>query len=66
LQVQAVRLINGRRVPAELQEALLSGANALAADTPPCLPTVTTNPPAPQPKQPPGHVRKHGHGKGGR
>lgn len=57
LQHQAVALVNTRRVPTELQDSLMSGVNALAADSPPCLPAA---PPAPAPAPLP---PAHGHGK---
>ena len=61
LQQRAVSLVNAGRVPSELQEPLMSGVNALATDSPPCVPTVTVQTPQPPPA-PPGHG--HGHGKG--
>jgi hypothetical protein len=60
LQHQAIALVNARRVPPELQDTFVSGVNALAADTPPCVPPVPIAIPAPPP--PHGH-EKHDHGK---
>jgi hypothetical protein len=39
VQAAAIRLVNAHRVPAALQESLLGGVNALAADMPACLPS---------------------------
>lgn len=77
LQAQATALVNRHRVPAELQDSMMSGVNALGALAPVCLPTVapqaTTTvspPPAPltpahrKPKpKPRHHEHEHGHGK---
>lgn len=67
--------MNAHRVPAALAESLMSGVNALSAQTPVCLPTVpvTTVAPAPAPAPPPrpgphGHPHPdhhHDHGKHG-
>jgi hypothetical protein len=74
LRRRAIALVNARRVPAALQEPLLSGVAALAEQTPVCLPKVPASsqapPPAPAPS--PGKARGkeqhrghgHGHGKG--
>jgi hypothetical protein len=67
LRTQAIALVNQHRVPAALQEPLLSGVQALAAQTPVCLPSVPiakTPPPAPAHKKPHGHGHGHdpGHG----
>ena len=71
-------LVNRKRVPGELQEPLGSGMNALAAQTPPCVPrvqpaettpTVTRTTPATTPRAPAHHKPKkhdkpkHGHKK---
>lgn len=40
LRTQAVALVNAHRVPAALQEPLLSGVQALGAEAPVCLPSV--------------------------
>jgi hypothetical protein len=77
LHARAVALVNARRVPQALQEPLLSAMNALAAQSPVCLPSVPASsttaptitlpgPPrrhghAPKPGPKPGH---HGHGPG--
>jgi hypothetical protein len=61
LRTRAVRLFNQRRVPARLQEPFLSGVNALAEQSPACVPTVTPAPTSPPPK--PGKGRGKGHGK---
>jgi hypothetical protein len=64
LTSQAVALVNARKVPAELAETFMSGVNALAEQTPPCLPPVTTTPAQKSPKPPPKpHGHDHGHGK---
>ena len=55
LQQRATQLVNSRRVPHDLEEPLMSGVNALAADTPPCVPVVPVQPAPPPPKP-------HGHG----
>ncbi|HEV2591837.1 MAG TPA: hypothetical protein VGU02_08080 [Gaiellaceae bacterium] len=79
LQQRTVRLVNARQVPPAIQDPLMSGVNALAADSPPCIPAVpvttvvstTTPPPAPRPShhpKPPRHGHEHdhhGHGKHG-
>lgn len=67
LQRQAISLVDSRRVPAELQDPLISGVNALAAETPVCLPSVpvTTTPPPGPPGHGKGHDKHHhdhGHG----
>lgn len=67
LQAAAIRLVDRRRVPARLQEPLVSGVNALAGELPVCLPPappVTAPPPPLVPFQPgpPGHDHGHGHG----
>ena len=59
LQDRAIALVNAHRVPATVAESLISGVNALAAQTPVCLPAVpatTTTPvstPAPAPRPAP-------------
>jgi len=62
LQHQAIALVDARRVPAALQETMLSGVQALAAEVPVCLPstpvtTTTTTPVAT--RTPPTHARPH-------
>jgi hypothetical protein len=61
---RAIRLVNQGRVPAELQEPLLTGVNALAAHHPRCVEPVQTTAPvvrAPKPEhQPHDHHGKHG------
>ena len=71
VQAEATQLVNARRVPARLQETLLSGVNALVDDQPTCLPdvpvsTTTPTPPPAPPKQTPhhGHEKEHHHGHG--
>lgn len=65
LHARTIALVNAGRVPAELQEPLMSAVGALAAQQPLCLPTVTTDAPSPTP-QPKKH-RDHGkHGKKGK
>ncbi|HEX3808041.1 MAG TPA: hypothetical protein VHV52_14815 [Gaiellaceae bacterium] len=61
LRSQAFALVNAHRVPAALQEPLLSGVQALGAEAPVCLPSVpVSTTPAPtvaapaHPKPPPG------------
>jgi hypothetical protein len=69
LQQRAAELVNARRVPSDLQEPLMSGVNALAADTPPCVPVVPVQPAPPPAPAPPAHghghpkPEKHGHDK---
>jgi hypothetical protein len=76
LQQHAEQLVNARRVPAALEDTLMSGVNALAADSPPCVtappaqPTTTPAPPAKPhgkgPKPPKPRHDHHGHhGDGG-
>ena len=68
LRARAIALVNAHRVPAELQEPLLSGVDALQA--PLCLPPVAaSSPPAAPAPAPPtrhghGHEHHHEHGKG--
>jgi hypothetical protein len=74
LRARATALVNADRVPAELQEPLMSGIGALGEQAPMCLPSVTTETttpavPPPAPKKPHGkhgheHGHEHGHGKG--
>ena len=74
LQVRAIALVNARRVPAALQETLLSGVNQLVAQSPVCVPRVAHVAAEPAPPattvegrgHPKGkHQRKqHGHGEG--
>jgi hypothetical protein len=59
VKASAVRLVNQGRVPAKLQEPLLSGVNALGEQTPACVPAVT-----PAPASPREHGKGHGRGKG--
>jgi hypothetical protein len=65
VSARAIQLVNRGRVPADLQEPLLAGVNALAARAPSCVRTVTTTPvPPAKPKH--GHDDKaHDHGKHG-
>lgn len=60
LQQRAVALVNTKRVPPTLQDTLMSGVNALAADMPPCVPAVPVQTPPPAPAPPP-HDHGHGH-----
>lgn len=66
--MRAIALVNARRVPAGLQDTLLSGINALSAEAPVCLPTVkvstvpATTAQSPAPAPPPAHGHGHGHG----
>jgi hypothetical protein len=80
LRTRAIALVNARRVPAPLQDPLLSGVNALSAQTPPCLPATPTAPTETAPAEPapaatthaskpsgksrPGKHGGHGHGRG--
>lgn len=71
LRTRAIALVNAHRVPAALQDTLVSGVNALGALTPVCLPTVTQQPtttvsfPPPRvPRKPRGHGHEHGHDHG--
>jgi hypothetical protein len=63
LQRSAARLVGAHKVPSALQATFLRGVNALAAQTPPCVPAA---PPisTPAPGRAHGHG-KHGHGHGG-
>jgi hypothetical protein len=63
--------VNARRVPASLQDSLMSGVNALHEQTPVCLPAVqastpppTTTQETPSPPAQPGPGTKHGHDHG--
>jgi hypothetical protein len=61
VSTRAIQLVNQGRVPAELQEPLLAGVNALATHHPQCVqPTHIT--PAPDHPTKPEHKR-HGHEK---
>jgi hypothetical protein len=77
LQHRSIALVNAGRVPSALQEPLLSGVAALAAQTPVCLAKVTASSPGTtgqeqqQPSRPTppakgkGHRHDdHGHGRG--
>lgn len=71
LQARAAALVNAHRVPAALQDSMMSGVNALGELAPVCLPTVTQQPtttvsfpPPPAPHKPHGHGHAHGHGHG--
>ena len=68
LQQRTLNLVNARRVPPELQDTLMSGVNALAADAPPCVPAVPVQTTPSPPPAPPVHDHhphdKHGHGHG--
>ena len=79
LRRRAIALVNAGRVPAELQEPLMSGVAALADQMPVCLRKVPASAPAPPPPTPApsarggrrhgpgrGHGKHHGHGKGER
>lgn len=62
LHARAIALVNAGKVPAELQEPLMSAVGALGAQQPLCLPTVTTDASSPTP-----HPKKHrDHGKHGK
>jgi hypothetical protein len=63
LRTRAIALVNAGKVPAELQEPLMSAVGALGAEQPLCLPKVTTaerSPPAPPPKKKHHHHGEHG------
>ena len=64
LQQRTIALVNAGRVPAALQDTLVSGVNGLASDTPPCVPalpaTVAVEPPPP-PEHGKGHEKHHDH-----
>jgi hypothetical protein len=65
LRARAEALVNRGRVPAELQEPLMSAVGALGADTPVCLPSVTASTPPPPATTTPAHGKhRHDHGKG--
>ncbi|MDX6450184.1 MAG: hypothetical protein QOH16_233 [Gaiellaceae bacterium] len=56
-------LINAHKVPPALQDPLSSGVNALATQTPPCLPSVPAATVTPAPITiVPAHGKAHGHG----
>jgi hypothetical protein len=69
LHRRAIALVNAGRVPAALQEPLMSGVAALSDQIPVCLPKVPASAPAPPPAPAPGEGRAgrrgpaHGHGK---
>ena len=56
---KTIALVNSGRVPAGLQEQLVSGVNDLASQAPACVRTVPT--PAPPPPKHPGkaHAKEH-------
>ena len=58
LRTRVTALVNAGRVPSELQETLSSGVNALAAQTPTCLPPVQATSPGG------GNQGDHGDGEG--
>jgi hypothetical protein len=65
LSTLRTKLINGHQVPSPLQDPLSSAVNALAAQTPPCLPSVpaaTVTPPSPTTTVVPEHGKKREHG----
>jgi hypothetical protein len=60
LHRRAIDLVNAGRIPSELQEPLLSGAAALAEQTPVCLAAVPASaPPAPAPSPTRPTSRRH-------
>ena len=61
LRSRAIALVNAGKVPAELQEPLMSALGALGAQQPLCLPAVTTAPATQPPTKPGGGKRDHGH-----
>ena len=61
LQHRTEGLVNTHRVPAALAESLMSGVNALSAQTPVCLPPVPATTVVATPAPPPA---PHGHGRG--
>jgi hypothetical protein len=61
LEAEAIAVVNAGRVPAELQEPLMSAVGALREQTPVCLAAVTPSAPAPPPRR---HGHGHGHGNG--
>jgi hypothetical protein len=75
LERRATALVNAGRVPARLEESLMSGVAALAEQRPICLPKVTAAPTSTSPSPPatpstgsgghgPGRDHGHGHGPG--
>jgi hypothetical protein len=73
LQAKAIVLVNARRIPAGLQDPLMSGVNALHEQTPVCLPPVQAATPPPTTTEetrgshgPEKKKHGHGHGKGGK
>jgi hypothetical protein len=61
LRARAVALVNARRVPAALEEPLLSAVNALAATQPVCLPTTPASTTTPAVTLPAPHAHGHPH-----
>ena len=67
LQTRTEALVNAHRVPAALAESLMSGVNALAEQTPVCLPAVPAPTPVATPAAAPPpahHEHPHEHGPG--
>jgi hypothetical protein len=60
LKRAALTLVDAHRVPSSLADSFMSGVNALIAETPVCLPPVTTSTPTPAEPAPHDH---HGHKK---
>jgi len=64
LRARAIALVNAGKIPAPLQESLMSAVGALAAERPLCLPAVPAAQPSPTPPTGPQKHRDHGrHGK---
>ena len=58
VSTRAIQLVNQGHVPAELQEPLLAGVNALAAHHPACVQTAHITPAVAEPTK---HGHKHEH-----
>jgi len=59
LRDRAFALVNAHRVPSSLAESFISGVNALVAQTPVCLPSVTVTPARPVAPRPHEHHKEH-------
>jgi hypothetical protein len=63
LRARAIALVNAGKVPAELQEPLMSAIGALGAQRPLCLPAVAATAPTPAPHGKGDHDHSGRHGK---
>jgi hypothetical protein len=64
LQQNALALVSAQRVSSALGRQLVAGVNTLAADAPPCVPSVPATVTPPPKKQPKHHGKGHGHDNG--